>query len=243
MTDTVITSRWGPIDDIRARRDAVRLPSRRAVGGIASLPEILSSYGIYIFFAAVALAGGVVILNAVLASSTVNEYGTVVQAVQSLYRNERGSNKFGLVTATIADSGRLPDKLVEGSDIWVGGGDYPVRLLAGSTAVSTNHDKLKLNGLRYFSVLIGDENNPVPAALCSDIVFAPYVGRVGLAILDGEAQTSPTLETFVGTPGVASHWSVRHSDSAVESLEDITPEDVEDACTAADDTQIMMVFR
>lgn len=227
--------------DMRARRDAVRLPPRRVIEGIASLPEILASYGIYILFGALALAAAAWILDNVLGDSVVDDVEAVVSSVQDMYRHQRGADKSGLTTQLIAQSGRLPERLVEGTAITVGGGDYPVLLFPGAGAAGTALATMRFNNARFFVVIVGDPGAPLPRETCSDVVFAPYAGLVGVVAV-ASTTTPATLATATGgsTTATGTHWGVRGG-ANVTNLDGIDTEDVDTACATA--TQVALILR
>ena len=232
-----------------ARGACVPAPDPQSRAGVASLPELLSAYGIYLWYVAIGLAAAAVMMLQVGQASTVQQVQHVVSTVQDIFRNNRGADKTGLTTALVAASGRLPNNLVEGSDIWVGGGDYPIRLLPGSTSPSAEYDKHGVTGVRYFSVLVGDVDNPLDPDLCADIMLAQYTELVAMSVSDAASQATPTLETFVGTlpTGTATdtHWSIRDSHTDVELLDTVAPASVELACGTETDgeVQVMLAFR
>ena len=94
-------------------------------------------------------------------------------------------------------------------------------------------------------MLVGDDANPLDPDLCAEIALAQYTELVAIVVNDGEAQATATLETFAGDPAAADDnaWSIRDAHADVELLDDITPANVEDMCTAAATAQIMLAFR
>ena len=252
MTATTIAS------DLRARRDAVRLPSRRAVAGVASLPEMMATYGVYLFFGAVALAAIAIIIINMAADAVVDEAEIVVKAVTEMYQHQRGSNKAGLSAASMSSSGRLPAKLTEHGtgEVWIADGDYPVFFAPGGTAdpiPATMHLGDANAVKRYAVIQFGDDANPLPSELCSDIALAPYIGLVGLAILpavagDDKASTSigAATATRPTTTSRKGHWSIRAPAAAGSptaiNLDDLASGDVDVAC-GDDAAHVALILR
>ena len=244
MTDTTFDSTLfdsGVVDAMRARRDAVRLPSRRAVAGVASLPEMMATYGVYLFFGAVALAAIAIIIINMAADAVVDEAEVVVKAVTEMYQHQRGQNKAGLSQASMANSGRLPEKLTDhgAGEVWIADGDYPVFFAPGNTIPGGM-------GLgtpaRYAVIQFGDDDNELPADLCSDIALAPYIGVVGVAIIAGAAGGADAA-AMIGTVGSTAHWSVRADGSGTPmDLDDLASAQVDAAC-AGDDKHVALILR
>lgn len=250
-------------NDMRARRDAVRLPSRQAVGGIASLPEIIATYGIYLFFGAVALAGAIYIINQINESAVVDEARAVVKAVSEMYQHSRGANKVGLTRATVANSGRLPREMTERpGEVWIGNGDYPVHFASGvgmpaamgwpaPTAPVTAGGPGDVQ--RRFAVIqFGDTTAGIPNDLCSEIALGDYPNLVGIAII-ARAAGGTAAAAMIGTPaansvttGASEHWSISASRTTanVYDLDELGSGLVDRACSANNGNQhVALILR
>lgn len=261
MTDTTFDSARfdsGVINDFRARRDAVRLPSRRAVGGVASLPEMMATYGAYLFFGAVALATIAIIILNMAADAVVDEAETIVKAVSEMYQHQRGQNKAGLSAASMWGSGRLPEKLTDhaNNEVWIADGDYPVFFAPGAgpgpgfadPIPATMHLGAGAAAVRYAVIQFGDNANPLPSELCSDIVLAPHIGLVGIAIISavaGDTKASTSIGTATATPSTTSgHWSVRApaTGATAVNLDELASGQVNLACTG-DNKHVALILR
>lgn len=250
----------GPVrtvaDDFRARRAEVRLPSRRAVGGVASIPEILSTYGIYIFFAAIALVAASVILNQILAARTVRDFVGGVESIQKNFAHSRGGSKAGMNTVAVANGGHFAEHLLDGPVATrriMLDEDYPVQFFP--LAAATNATALGVGHIRYFVVSLAGDAVPLPAGLCTDIVSAVYHGLVAVNITDKGTGLPGTAEAALGavagTATAPRSWTVRKHMAGVAGvavhLDDYSESAAEAACDAAarstNGAQLALVFR
>ena len=84
---------------------------------------------------------------------------------------------------------------------------------------------------RYAVIQFGDDANPLPADLCSDIALAPYIGVVGIAIRGAQAG-GERPDNMIGSVTDSRHWSVRgaNATSTPINLDFLASAQVDAAC-------------
>ena len=150
---------------------------------------------------------------------------------------------------------RLPEKLTAhgAGEVWIADGDYPVFFAPGGpddeipTTMHLGDDNAVA---RYAVIQFGDDDNPLPSELCSDIALAPYIGLVGLAII-GAVAGGDEADAMIGTPSATpsaaatgGHWSVRApaSGATAVNLDALASGQVNLACSG-DDKHIALILR
>ena len=166
-----------------------------------SVVELISSYGVYIVLVVGATAGIAVVYSQIRGNELVRDTGLVANAVQTMHTTTR--NYAGITAAAMAESGTVPDAIVDGSTIKVQGSSGSPYTLDVNPGLAANGNAIGAATDRFFLVAITGIDTVED---CVGLAMSNIPGLKGIQIQTGTSSllpNRPIAAAASGTTGFA----------------------------------------
>lgn len=166
-----------------------RRPRRqRRLLGIA-VPELVSTYGVYIVIVAGAIAGVGAIYFTVRGNEMIRDFGLMVSAIQTMHTTL--GNYDGISKDTVIDAGIVPDQILDvGLDqiILEGSSGTSYTLVIGEGTAGATHESIGAISDRFFFVAVQGVDH---VGDCTALMANRFPGLKGVQIQDANNVAAP----------------------------------------------------
>jgi len=230
---------WNEVHAAGAQR-AWEDAQRRSLTPGLTIPETAMAYGIALLVIVMAVVGFIYLSGQVSSGRVMSDVNLVVNATRGMFKNV--STYAGLTTEVMSDSERLPESLVVGDAVWVGGQNEGLEVnLFPAAGAATTGLAVGGNNARFFLMGVGTTAGPIrDVSTCVELVMFSGAGVRGVQVVPAVASATAaagataTVAAAAASAAVGGSWR-SFAGTNITALEGRTPPAAQTACTTVID--------